>query len=380
MVQAPDGARPHRMTLNPIRYRAARRDSRGELMAPLGRLWLWCPTPQAMAKVVAQLRKRTLDFGTAEGECVVLDVEYEVLRDLVVPLRRVLTHQEAEDTKVLYKPAGGELTTADFPRVQSYLVFSRVSQASWLSELLEGDRLTAVLQPIVYATEPTKVYAREALLRGLGRDDAIVYPSYLYDVARGCGMLDRLDLRARQAAVDTAVRDGLAEKLFINLTPSAIHDPIFELESTIAMIDRAGIAHGNVVFEVVESEHVGDVPNLRGLLDTYRQAGFRVALDDVGSGYSSLNLLHQVRPDYVKLDMALLRNVHQDPYKALIAEKIIEIATRLGIWTIAEGIEQEGELEWAAMHGASYLQGYMIARPSEARFGTGARNSGGLVA
>lgn len=357
------------MTLNPIRYRAARRDSAGHPVVPLGRLWIWCPSPQSMAKVVAQLRKRTLDFGTGEGDCVILDLEWEVLRDLVVPLRRVLTHQEAEDTKVLYKPAGGDLSTADFPRVQSYVVFSRVSQASFLSDLLDEDRLTAVLQPIVYAGDPTRIYAREALLRGLGRDDAIVYPSYLYDMARGCGMLDRLDLRARQAAVDTAVRDQLAEKLFINLTPSAIHDPTFELESTVEMIGRAGIPHENVVFEVVESEHVGDVPNLRGFLDSYRAAGFKVALDDVGSGYSSLNLLHQVRPDYVKLDMGLLRGVNQDPYKALIAEKIIEIATRLGIYTIAEGIETEGELEWAAIHGASFLQGYRIARPSEARFG-----------
>jgi EAL domain-containing protein (putative c-di-GMP-specific phosphodiesterase class I) len=95
----------------------------------------------------------------------------------------------------------------------------------------------------------------------------------------------------------------------------------------------------------------------------YRDAGFRVALDDVGAGYSSLNLLHQLRPDFVKLDMDLIRGVDGDPYKALIAGKIIEIATALGIETIAEGIETPGELEWAQTNGATYAQGFGIARP-----------------
>ena len=107
-----------------------------------------------------------------------------------------------------------------------------------------------------------------------------------------------------------------------------------------------------------------DVCHLRGILNYYRAAGFKVALDDIGSGYSSLNLLHQLRPDFIKLDIELVRDVDKDPYKALVAEKIFEIAVQLGIQTIAEGVEREEEYEWVRARGANYAQGYLFGRPA----------------
>ena len=89
-----------------------------------------------------------------------------------------------------------------------------------------------------------------------------------------------------------------------------------------------------------------------------------MALDDIGAGYSSLNLLHQLRPDFIKLDIALIRDVDRDPYKALVAQKILEIAQRLGIETIAEGVEREEEFAWVKSTGATYAQGYLFGRPA----------------
>jgi EAL domain-containing protein (putative c-di-GMP-specific phosphodiesterase class I) len=118
-----------------------------------------------------------------------------------------------------------------------------------------------------------------------------------------------------------------------------------------------------VVFEITEAEDAGDVGHLKNIVDYYRGRGFRVALDDVGSGYSSLNLLHQLRPDFVKLDMELVRGVADDPYKATVASKLLELARSLGVATVAEGVETEGELRWVREQGADYTQGYLIARP-----------------
>ncbi|MHB1095233.1 MAG: EAL domain-containing protein [Gemmatimonadaceae bacterium] len=339
------------------------------MLAPLGRMYLWFPTEQAMGKVVSLLRQHTLDFESAEGDSLVVDVEWSVLRDIVGPMRRLMTHGEAEDTRVLYKPAGGALSIGDFPTVKSYAQFALVSQSTWLRELIDARRYTSVLQPIVHAANPEVIYAREALLRGAEREGGMVHAQYMFEVARGCGMLAELDLAARDSAIETMVRAGHTESLFLNLTPSAIDDPLAALAHTVEQIDRLQIAHERVVFEVVESEHAPDVVHLRGLLATYRDAGFRVALDDVGAGYSSLNRLHQLRPDFIKLDMDLVRGVDRDPYKALIARKTIEIATELGVATIAEGVETEGELKWAQAHGAAYVQGYATGRPSEPVFG-----------
>ncbi|MBM3908694.1 MAG: EAL domain-containing protein [Gemmatimonadetes bacterium] len=353
----------------PVSHHSARRNSAGEVIAPLGRMYLWFPTEQALAKVVGLLRQHTLDFESAEGDSLIVDVEWSVLRDIVGPLRRLLTHTEADDTRVLYKPAGGKLSIADFPTVKSYSQFALVSQSTWLRDLLDARRYTSVLQPIVHAADPSTVYAREALLRGAERDGSIVYAQYLFEVARGCGMLAELDLAARDSAIEVMTRAAHSEALFLNLTPSAIDDPLAALAHTVEQIDRLGLPHERVVFEVVESENAPDMVHLRGLLATYREAGFRVALDDVGAGYSSLNRLHQLRPDFIKLDMDLVRHVDRGPYKALVARKTIEIATELGVATIAEGVETEGELAWAQKHGAAYVQGYATGRPSEPLFG-----------
>jgi EAL domain-containing protein (putative c-di-GMP-specific phosphodiesterase class I) len=340
------------------------RDSNGLPYAPLGRLFLWCAAASARAKVIGQLDEHGCEYSLAEGHCLIIDLEWESMRALVLPIRRVLTHRESEDVRALYKATAGDLNTADFPKVQSYTQFSMVSQSTWLGDLLSEQRFTSVLQPIVHANAPGKVYAREALLRGVGKDDAIVYPKHLFDVARGCGMLVQLDLAARKSAIDRMVLDDISETLFVNLTPSTIDDPLSSLAETVAMIDAANIPHERIVFEVVESDQAQDVNQLRALLRFYRDAGFRVALDDVGAGYSSLNLLHQLRPDFVKLDMDLIRGVDTDPYKALIALKIIEIANALFVETIAEGVETAEELAWVQKHGATYAQGFGIARPS----------------
>ena len=336
---------------------------------PLGRLLLWCPSPRSQAKIVAQLRADRIEYDLADGACVIVDLEWEAMRELVIPLRRILTHGEADEMRVLYKPGGGELATADIPKVQSYTAFSRVSESTWLTDMLTEKRLTSVLQPIVWSADPRRVFGREALLRGFARDGAVVYPMYIFDVARGCGMLVQVDLAAQQAAVDRMVLDEVGETLFMNIRPSTLDDPASSIERTLTMIDGAKIAHDRIVFEVVESDQAQDLHHLKELLRFYRDAGFRVALDDVGAGYSSLNLLHQLRPDFVKLDMDLIRGVHADPYKALIAEKIIEIASTLGVETIAEGVESADELAWVQGHGATYAQGYAIARPTEPTLG-----------
>ena len=119
-----------------------------------------------------------------------------------------------------------------------------------------------------------------------------------------------------------------------------------------------------IVFEVVESDEIHDTGHLLGILEVYREAGFGVALDDVGAGYSSLNLLSRLRPDYVKLDMGLTRGVNTDPYKARVAMKLLEMCRELDVRTVVEGVETVGEWEWAREHGADFVQGYLLARPA----------------
>jgi EAL domain-containing protein (putative c-di-GMP-specific phosphodiesterase class I) len=235
-------------------------------------------------------------------------------------------------------------------------------RALWLLELVDNNRLTSHFQPIVYAHDTSQVFAQEALLRAVDQDGKLVPPYRMFGAARAAGMLDMLDGHARTTALREAVRHQLQSRIFINLNPASVRDPE-ALASTLELVTTLGFPREQVVFELVESDHGVSGASLEALRAYFTQEGFKLALDDLGSGYSSLNLIHRLRPDYIKLDMDLIRDVHEDPYKARITAKILELAQELNIDTIAEGVETLGELRWLRARGATYLQGYLIAKP-----------------
>lgn len=327
-------------------------------------LHCWFPAEHVAAKARAVFRRHGLDWGTSVAGGAVTCWDAPLNETLALELEDALSAVEQEDTRALLCTPGTPPAPEDLARVEP---LSRVivrARSGWLLSLLDEGRLTSHFQPIVHAADPERVYAHEALLRGVRADGSFVSPGQLFDAARGAGVLFQLDLAARRSAIASAEREHLDTALFVNFAPTAIYDPRACLRSTVAAIDAAGLERRNVVFEIVETERAHDPAHLRRILDFYREAGFRIALDDVGAGYSSLNLIHLLKPDILKLDMELVRDVHRDPYKARIAANLLNVATSLGIDALAEGIETEEELAWVRDHGATFAQGYLIARPA----------------
>jgi EAL domain-containing protein (putative c-di-GMP-specific phosphodiesterase class I) len=138
------------------------------------------------------------------------------------------------------------------------------------------------------------------------------------------------------------------------------------LRATAASINEIGMKPEDIVFEVTETHKAHDLNHLKGILAFYRTAGFQVALDDIGSGWSGLNLMQKLRPDYVKIDMELVRDIDLDSYKQNIVTNLIRIARTNEIKVIAEGIETKEEAQWLIKEKADYLQGYLFGRPSPA--------------
>jgi EAL domain-containing protein (putative c-di-GMP-specific phosphodiesterase class I) len=192
----------------------------------------------------------------------------------------------------------------------------------------------------------------------------LIYPDRLFGTARRSQLLFHLDRATRLAAIQGASEHAVSIPIFINFNPNSVYDPDFCLRSTVQAVEEAGLAPEAVVFEVVESEEIQDVEHLTRIMEYYRSAGFRVALDDLGAGYGSLSLLTRLRPDFVKIDMELIRGVDSDPYRAQIASKLLELAHDLKTFTVAEGVETEAEWSWCRNHGADYAQGYLFGRPA----------------
>jgi EAL domain-containing protein (putative c-di-GMP-specific phosphodiesterase class I) len=281
------------------------------------------------------------------------------------PLRQRLPASELWHGKALFLPERFHLRAGDFARVTSLGEWAAWVHSNWLVDLLRRGRIQPFYQPIVHARDPVRIFGHESLVRGRGEDGEMHGGGAIMTAAAESGLLTYVDCLARSRAIEGYIHDTEGPgQLFVNFSPAALaDDPRRCLDSAHRAVTEAGIPPEGVVFEVVEADHVRDEEDLARLLRGYRDLGFRVALDDLGAGYGSLSRLETLHPDYVKLDRSLVQGVHRDGLKGSIASKMLEAAREHGIRTIAEGVEEPGELAWARDHGADYVQGFLVGYP-----------------
>jgi len=271
---------------------------------------------------------------------------------------------ERHDTKCLVVERIEHITVTALLNTKSFETVLSQVQGAWLRNLLAEDRIVSYFHPIVACDKPNEVYAYECLARGKTAEGDIIPAGRLFSQARDGEMLFQLDRACRLAAIRDAHANNLDGHIFINFNPTAIYDPEYCLRTTVKAVEEAELDQSLIVFEVVECDEVRDTRHLLDILNFYRANGFKVALDDLGAGYGSLNLLHSLRPDYMKLDMQLIRGVHEDPFKASISANLLGLAKELGIRSVAEGVETAGEWEWVKANGGDLVQGYFFAQPA----------------
>ncbi|MCA9184462.1 MAG: EAL domain-containing protein [Pirellulaceae bacterium] len=289
----------------------------------------------------------------------------DALRDLGHQWQIGLHPTALEVVRCVLMPQGEEPTASDFMRSYSLRELADSLGGQWIQTVLDNKRLVTHFQPIVSTRAPHPVFAYECLIRGCEEDGQLIRPDRLFNAARATGKLNQLDHNARLTAINTSAKLGLGSGIFINFNPRHIDDSMHCLMNTMYTIIESGLDTSQVVFEVVESDDINDMGKLMRIVEHCREAGCGVALDDLGAGYNSLNILGQVKPDYVKLDMDLIRNVEHDAYKSRVASKVIELAKELQVKTVVEGIETVGSWLWAIEHGADFAQGYLIAKPHQ---------------
>jgi len=220
-----------------------------------------------------------------------------------------------------------------------------------------GFDIKMAFQPIVNVTT-RKVFAYEALVRGVNGEGAGEVLSRV-----NADNMYTFDQTCRVRAIETAAKINLPSNLSINFMPNAIYEPETCLAKTLETASRTGFPRENIIFEVTEHEKIENRELLVDVFKTYREYGFKTAIDDFGEGYAGLNLLADFQPDLLKIDMKLVRNIDQDRTKKAIVSGIISVAQELDICLIAEGIETENEYKYLRDRGIELLQGYYFARP-----------------
>ncbi len=226
-----------------------------------------------------------------------------------------------------------------------------------------GPTLSMALQPIVDDQRAGPVHGRhvvayEALLRS--RHLVLDTPPALLSVAE---RLDRVVDVGSKALALAAERLAWIEphaKLFVNLHPVQLAERRQLEEDLAAFADHTD----RVVFEITERTPLDDVVFTLRTVDMIRSRGFAIAVDDLGAGYSSLAMVADVEPQYIKLDMSLVRDLHRQPRR----QRLVQLLQRFGeaeqTIIIAEGVETTDELDALRQCHVRWMQGYLFARPS----------------
>ncbi len=217
---------------------------------------------------------------------------------------------------------------------------------------------TMAFQPIVNP-QTGVVFAHEALVRGLAQESAASILQKIDDNNRY-----RFDQACRVKAVELAARLGMDSYLSINFLPNAVYEPEACIRTTLEATRTYQFPPEKLIFEITEVEQVRDHQHLKRIIEEYRRQGFKTAIDDFGAGYSGLNLLAEFQTDFVKLDMALIRAVDQDPVRQKIVRAIAQLCQELGVIVIAEGVETYEEWQTLEAFGIELFQGYYFARPA----------------
>ena len=230
------------------------------------------------------------------------------------------------------------------------------------AECLRGAELdfdfSMAFQPIVDVSMKT-VFAQEALARGIGDQPAGEVFKHVNDENRYA-----FDQACRVKAVYLASKLKIPSLLSINFMPNAVYRPELCIRTTLAAAKEFGFPLQRIMFEVTESERVGDVPHLHSIISHYKEQGFLTALDDFGAGFSGLNMLADLEVDTLKIDMHLARDIDTHERKQAIVKGIVSTCTDLGIKVIAEGVETHNEFKTLRSLGIDLFQGYFFARPS----------------
>ena len=171
------------------------------------------------------------------------------------------------------------------------------------------------------------------------------------------------DQACRVKAIQTAARLGCDSLLSINFLPNAVYNPETCIKATIEAADLYGFDLTKLIFEVTEGEQIPDKAHLNRIFQSYSKRGFQTAIDDYGSGFATLDWLIELKPDILKLDMQLIRDIDQHPAKQFIVEQTVAQCELQGTKVLAEGIETRAELDYLTSVGIRYLQGYYFAKP-----------------
>jgi EAL domain-containing protein (putative c-di-GMP-specific phosphodiesterase class I) len=236
-----------------------------------------------------------------------------------------------------------------------------LAQREKLQDLIIRSRIVTAFQPIILLKDRT-VLGFEALSRG-ARGTGFENAGDLFGTAARYALLVELDRLCRTRALLSSGRVPTNARIFINTLPATMRDPQFRGKALITFLERTQVMPERLVVEITEKLVIENYDAFRETLAYFTDLGISFAVDDVGSGYSGLESIARLKPHYLKIDMALVRDVHLSVTSRAMVQAILAMGQDIGSTVIAEGIQTREEADTLASMGVNIGQGFYLARP-----------------
>jgi diguanylate cyclase (GGDEF)-like protein/PAS domain S-box-containing protein len=280
--------------------------------------------------------------------------------------------QDADDAGGLQRNAEAAMSESKKAGPGGYVISARGSidsaaklqMVTRLRKAVENQRWVLHYQPVI-ELPTTRMTGVEALVRWVEPDGTMVPPGEFIPLAEELGLIEAIgDWVVTELVYQAGVwRDlGIELDIGFNLSPRQFWQPDLE-ERILSKIRDGGIDPARITVEVTESSAMMDPDRAQEILWNLHRAGLQIAIDDFGTGYSSLSRLREVPVEVLKIDRSFVSGVDLDPQAASIVSAFIELASGLGMITLAEGIETIGELDFLISRGCQMGQGFLFSRP-----------------
>ena len=272
------------------------------------------------------------------------------------------------DTALHHAKASGKRRYALFDHGMQAAATHRLELTARIRRAVEEDRFVPYYQPI-YCARSGRLCGLEALARWLPREGKPVPPSEFIPAAEASGLIRAIGGRILQLSLrqlrhlEAEIPELSSCFLSVNLSVRELYDEEVPYEIT-RQLARHGVAAGRLVLELTESLFMERSPRLQTSINALDAAGIILAIDDFGSGYSSLGYLHRIPAGLIKIDRALL-GADDRAQRALIGP-IVQMARALELRVVAEGIETPEQLTFLRRSGVDLLQGFLLGQPVSA--------------
>lgn len=233
---------------------------------------------------------------------------------------------------------------------------------SQMETLLNKGSITVLAQPIMNLTSGD-VYGWEILTRG-PENSVLHLPDELFQFAAQTGLLTRLEFLVVKRAMEEIASRKVREPVFLNVTAVTLTHPLF-LSHVLQCLERhPPLSPQQIYFEITERHQISNMNAMIEILKNYRGHGFRFAVDDAGSGYSSLQWIGELVPELIKIDRSVIQHVDQIAIKATLLKAIVTAAREMKCEIVAEGVEREEEADVLFRLDVDMGQGFYFARPN----------------